>query len=300
VTMIQLIIPLLTFISVLCLGAAAITGTVARREVLQARLHGVKSGREDEIDDRPLHVRFITRLGGLVSTGTPSKNLRTQLVKAGFQGRGAIYFYMGAKMFLLSVGLVLFGLPMTIIELPLAIKALSIIGGSALLFFIPNMVLSIRSESRRAEVARHLPDVVDMLEICVSGGMGLDMAWNAVGDEVRAVSPLLADEMALTNLEMHLGEERGRAIRNMAARTGAEELDSLVALLVQAHKFGTSISDALRIYAGSMRELRSQRAEEQAEKMAVKMLFPMVVLVFPVVIIVAVGPACITLMEVLG
>jgi tight adherence protein C len=172
--------------------------------------------------------------------------------------------------------------------------------GATTLFFVPNLFLRFRCQSRRAEVTRHLSDVVDLLEICVSGGMGLDMAWNAVGDEVRAVSPLLADEMALTSLEMHLGADRGVALRHMAQRTGADQLSSLVAMLVQSERFGTKISDALQVFAASLREQRSEKAEESAEKMAVKMLFPMVVLIFPVVIIVSVGPAAITLAELFG
>jgi tight adherence protein C len=171
---------------------------------------------------------------------------------------------------------------------------------AAILFFLPNIVVSSRRNRRRAEVRRHLPDAVDLLEICVSAGMGLDMAWNHVGDEIRNVSLVLADEMALTVLEIQLGAPRTLAMRHMAERTGAEELASLVALLVQSDRFGTSIADSLRTFAVGMRETRSQRAEEQAEKTAVKLLFPLVFFIFPVMLIVMVGPAGIVLYHIMN
>jgi tight adherence protein C len=129
--------------------------------------------------------------------------------------------------------------------------------------------------------------------------MGLDMAWNHVCDEIRSVSHVLSDEMALTVLEINLGAPRTVAMRHMAERTGAEELASLVALLVQSDRFGTSVADSLRTFAVGMREQRSQRAEEQAEKTAVKLLFPLVFFIFPVMLIVMVGPAGITLYRII-
>ena len=146
----------------------------------------------------------------------------------------------------------------------------------------------------------HLPHAIDLLEICVSSGMGLEMAWNAVGDEVRRVSTILADEMALANLEMHLGADRASAMRHMAERTGAEEISSLVATLVQSERFGTKVADALRVFAESMRIERSQRAEEAAEKMAVKLLFPLILFIFPSMLIVCAGSAVIQIVQVLG
>jgi len=130
--------------------------------------------------------------------------------------------------------------------------------------------------------------------------MGIDMAWNAVSDEVRRVSTTLGDEMALTNLEMHLGAPRADAMRHMSDRTGVDDIASLVATLVQSERFGTSIADALRVFAESLREQRSQRAQEAAEKMAVKLLFPLVLCIFPAMLIVVAGPAFITIYKTIG
>jgi tight adherence protein C len=150
---------------------------------------------------------------------------------------------------------------------------------------------------RRDEIRRFLPDVVDLLEICVSSGIGLDMAWNIVSDEIHQVSQVLATAMNLSNFEIHLGASRTEAMRNMAARTGADQLSSLAAILVQSERFGTSVAVALKEFAASMREERRMNAEESAEKMAVKLIVPMVLCIFPAVIVVTIGPAAITIMQ---
>ncbi|MCX6614494.1 MAG: type II secretion system F family protein, partial [Acidobacteria bacterium] len=234
-------------------------------------------------------------------TGTfsdASPQLRAQLARAGFYGRGAIGMFFGAKMFLLLAGLGAGAMALATADMAITVKAGAILAIGAVLFFIPNLYVGLAARKRSMAINDHLPDMVDLLEVCVSGGMGLDTAWNAASEEMRSVCPVLGDEMALTNLEIHLGEDRGSAIRHMAQRTGVSELLSLVAVLVQSERFGTTISEALCVFARSMRETRSQRAEEHAEQMAVKMLFPMVVLIFPVVLIVAVGPAGIALVRI--
>ena len=288
---------LLAFISVICLGGALLAALSARSQAVRDRLLGPKGVLSDRNDfgDRPPLVRTAAKIGSMVSSKGTSSGLREQMAKAGFHDRSSVAIFLGAKMFLLVVGLVVLGILATFIKATLALRLLFAMGGATALFFVPNIFVQLRCRSRCAEIRRYLPAMVDLLEICVSGGMGLDMAWNSVGDEIRTVSSLLADEMALTNLEMHLGADRSVAVRNMAERTGADELSRLVAVLVQTQRFGTSVSEALRIFAASMRELRSQLAEESAETMSVKMLFPMILCIFPVVLIVAIGPACITL-----
>jgi hypothetical protein len=160
--------------------------------------------------------------------------------------------------------------------------------------------LGIARDRRRKNIRRHLPDAVDLIEICVSAGLGLDQSWNSVAEEIRRVCPTLADEMELTNLEISLGASRAVAMRHMAERTGAEDISSLVALLVQSERFGASIVDALRTFATTMRETWSRRAEEGAEQMAVKMLFPMVLFIFPALLIVMVGPAVLGFIQAMG
>jgi tight adherence protein C len=183
------------------------------------------------------------------------------------------------------------------LDLSLIMRVCVMFGAMAAAALLPNLYIMWRRRRRTAEVRRTLPDAIDLLEICVSSGMGLDQAWNAVCDEFRGVSPILADEMALANLEIHLGSPRADALRHMAQRTGVQDLASLVATLVQSERFGTSVSQALRTYADEMRTERSQRAEEQAEKLAVTLLFPMVLFIFPCMFIVILGPAAIKIYE---
>ncbi len=167
--------------------------------------------------------------------------------------------------------------------------------GAAAVFFLPNMVVASQRRQRTGQLRGALPDAIDLLEICVSAGMGIDAAWNTVADDIRTVSPALSEEMKLTSLEMHLGSPRLVAMRHMAQRVDVEEIESLVLVLVQSERFGTSMSEALRSFTRSMREMRSMRAQEMAEKMAVRLIFPMVLFIFPAVFTVLVGPAGIQL-----
>lgn len=295
-----ILIPFLTFVAVLCLGSAFISGSIAYRNQLRARLQSASLTLPGAGGPTSQLKGFVSKVGKRVSgkDSAESKTLRNELAQAGFNGRNAPALYMGTKILLLACGLVALGMVAVAIEAEIQVKAFVAFGGSTALFFLPNIFVRSRASQRTTRIRQHLPDAIDLLEICVSGGMGIDQAWNSVADQIRPVCPLLADEMALTNLEIHLGAERAKAMRHMADRTGSEELLSLVAVLVQSERFGTSVGDALRVFTTTMRETRSQRAEETAEKMAVKMLFPMVVLIFPVVIIVAVGPAGITIVDI--
>lgn len=126
------------------------------------------------------------------------------------------------------------------------------------------------------------------------------MAWSIVSDEIKQVSPILADAMSLTNFEINLGASRTEAMHHMADRTGAEELSSFAAILIQSERFGTSIADVLKVYADSVREQIRSQAEELAEKMAVKLIFPMVLFMFPAILIVLAGPAFISLSKTLA
>jgi len=299
------LIPFLTFIAVMAVGAAVLAARAARRRPVKARLRQLTedSGDEPALDRDEGALGGLGGLAGVTSFFAPSKpseSLKAQLARAGYHSPSASTVYLGSKMLLLIAGTLATVAAILAFELPFAVQLLIGISCGALLSFLPNFVVRVRREKRRTEIRSHLPDAVDLLEICVAAGMGLDMAWNSVADEIRGVSPTLADEMALANLEIHLGASRTEAMRNMVVRTGADELGSLVAVLVQSERFGTSIAEALRTFAASMRTSRSQKAEESAEKMAVKLLFPMVLFIFPVVLIVVAGPAGIVLVDIMG
>jgi len=293
------LVPFLTFASVIAIGGGIIAVRVARREPIKARLQ-----RDDLLASpgtKPKSMDVVQRLGSTLSGSKgASSQLKQQLIQAGYHEPGAPSIYIGSKLLLLAAGFGASASTLLPLPIPLHYKVLGIAMASVLLSFLPNFYVSVRRSKRRLDVQIHLADAVDLLEICVSSGMGLDMAWNSVSDEVRRVSTTLADEMALTNLEIHLGAQRAQAMRNMAYRTGAEEISSLVATIVQSDRFGTSIADALRVFATSMREQRSQKAEEAAEKMAVMLLFPMVLCIFPAMLIVVAAPSVITFFKTVG
>lgn len=300
--MTETLYPILIFLAVMGVGTAVILIAARRRRSMKPRLAADESAMIAETpEDRTSGMgRLVAGVGNATSLGRVSARLQQQLTRAGYYKDNAATTYLGAKIVLLCVGVV--GGVAIVINLDLAVwsKAYIVCTVAAVLFFAPNFILRMRRSKRELSVRSQLPNSVDLLEVCVSAGMGLDQAWSAVSEEIRQVSPTLADEMALANLEVRLGAMRTEAMRNMAKRTGAQELNAMVALLVQSDRFGTSIADALRTFATSMRETRSMNAEERAERMAVKLLIPLVLFIFPVMLVVMAGPAAITLVKMLG
>lgn len=288
----EALIAFLVFLVVMAIGGAIVLAIGRRKNPLEQRLDELEDSKEQEEEqaDKSLLVRSLSFIGRLVS-GNPSRDLQETLAREGYHDRSASAIYLAIKVLLCLGGIAGIVIVLFPLELNLGIKVLASLGGGAILSFLPNYFLRLRRLKRAEEVRCHLPDAIDLLEVCVSAGMGLEMAWNSVADEVRRVSSTLADEMALTNLEIQLGATRADAMRHMADRTASSELSSLVATLVQCERFGTSIATALRTFAGSIRVARSQRAEESAEKMAIKLLFPMIMFIFPAMLIVLAGPA---------
>jgi tight adherence protein C len=289
----ELTVGILTFLSVILIGGALLVVRAGRRRALESRLYGggtvsagfASSGTQTRLAEALEHV------GRAVSTKAPASDLRLKLAHAGYFDPNAPTIFIGAQLMLVVLAIPLGGIVALATRLSLLPALCVVVTVVAIFAYLPNVFVSARKSQRRMEVRQQLPDAIDLLEICVSSGMGLDMAWNAVADEFRGVSSILADEMSLCTLEIHLGAPRAVALRNMAERTGVEDISSLVATLVQSERFGTSISQALRIYADAMRTERSQRAEEAAEKLTIKLLFPMVVFIFPVLFLVILGPA---------
>jgi tight adherence protein C len=299
--MYEIAIPALAFVGVVGIGGAVLIARASTRRTLRARIHGSSSaGGHMAAGGGMDFMGAIEQVGRAVANDQAPGALREKLVQAGYHGINAPTIYVGAQLLLLLVGLALAAPLVLALDLSLLLRGCLGFAVVAVLALLPNLYISLQQRARRAEVRLHLPDAIDLLEICVASGMGLDMAWNAVAGELRSVSPPLADEMALANLEIHLGVPRAHALRHMASRTGVYEISSLVATLVQSERFGTSIGQALRVYADSLRAERSQRAEEAAEKLMVKLLLPMLVFIFPVLFIVILGPAGIKIMTMFG
>jgi tight adherence protein C len=292
----------LTFVTIAALGGAAMLYNSFRRNRIKSRLSTVEEQLgADQIDPAtPWRLWLLAGLGAMVSIGPPSQALREKLTRAGFYAKWVPQVFLGTKIMLLIIALPI--TPVLAMYTGLSGPVCLLIGIFSLLvvFMAPDLIVSSRKKARRMSVRQHLPNVVDLLEVCVSAGIGMDLAWNMVGDEIRRVCPILADEMALTNLEIHLGAPQTDAMRNLAKRTGVREIGRLVAVLVQSERFGTSIADTLRTFATTMRENRSALAEEAAERAAVAMLLPMILFIFPAVFVVVAGPAGIILAKMLA
>lgn len=298
----QILVFALTFTAIASLGVAGVLYRSFRRSRIRSRLITVEGQLgSDHVDPAtPWQLWLISAIGAIVSIGPTSQALREKLTHAGFHAKWAPHVFLGAKILLLLIALPITPLLMIYVGLSGSISLL--VGLLVLLavFLAPDMVIASRQKARRMSIRHHLPDAIDLLEVCVSAGIGLDLAWNMVGDEIHRVCPTLADEMALTNLEIHLGAPQMAAMRNLAKRTGVQEIARLVAVLGQSERFGTSIAEALRTFAATMREGRSARAEEAAERMSVAMLLPMVLFIFPAVFVVVAGPAGITLAKIIS
>lgn len=253
------------------------------------------------VKDR-LMIRVTTALGPVASYVLPQKeierdNMTRQLGRAGFRSPQALQLFYATKTFLIVALplLVLIGsrwLPN--IENRSAFMYAMFASGVGLL--APNIVLRKLVDRRIKGLRNAFPDALDLLVVCVEAGLGLGPAIQRVADELDVSHPELAFELSTVNAEIRAGMPREQALRRLADRTGLPDIKGLVGLLVQTMRFGTSVSDALRVYSEEFRDKRMQRAEEQAAKMGTKLIFPLVFCMFPVFFIVAIGPAVLRIM----
>ncbi len=165
------------------------------------------------------------------------------------------------------------------------------------MFFLPEIVLWFITKSRKDNIFFGLPDALDLMVVCVEAGLGLDQAMRKVSEEMQKTYRIIAEEFSLCNLQLQMGRARGDVLHDLGARTGVDDLKQLAAILIQADKFGSSVGQALRVQSDSMRTRRRQLAEEKAAKTAVKLIFPLVLFIFPGIFIVLVGPAAITMIN---
>lgn len=226
---------------------------------------------------------------------------RRQLINAGYRSAKASMLFIGAKLLLAVVTAFLMAMiPAKVLGFP-SVSNLTFyyVLAAACGYYAPVMWLRRAIAVRKDALQRAIPDALDLMVVCVEAGLGLDQAIGRVGEEVMRTHPELSDELNVLALELRTGVSRQEALRNLAHRTDLEEVRNLVALLVQTDRFGTSIGQALRVHADSMRTTRRLRAEELAAKLPVKLLFPLIFFIFPSMFIVLIGPACIKMIRVL-
>ncbi|CAJ0795095.1 hypothetical protein LMG7141_03042 [Ralstonia condita] len=237
----------------------------------------------------------------LPKEGWDSSQLRVRFMNAGWRQPWAPSLYFGVKT-TLAIALPLLGLMVLGArpehhsqELIFAILGLL----SAIGYYLPNAVLARRIETRKRAVFEEFPDMLDLLTVCVEAGLGLDAAMMRVADELALRCPVMAEEMELTLLELRSGFSKEKALTNLALRTGVEDVDRFASMLIQADRFGTSLADSLRVLSDMLRTKRRMLAEEQAAKIALKLLFPLIFFIFPTLLLVLLGPAFIQIYRVL-
>jgi tight adherence protein C len=277
-------------------GAMAFAGggssTIERRlsDLTGARM---KPRREEAGYERM--VESLKRIGNAVPH-SPSElgKLQRKLITAGYRGHEAIAVFFGIR---LGVALLFFAVFATpILMRPNFAFALA---GCGLGYLLPGMALGRLAGKRQHRIRMGMPDALDLLVVSVEAGLGLDQAIQRVGEEIAFAHADLSDELRLVNLELRAGKGRTDALRALAERSGVDDLSSLVAMLVQTDRFGTSVAQSLRVHADTMRTKRRQRAEEAAAKTGVKMVFPLVFCIFPAMWVVTIGPAAIKFVQVL-
>ncbi len=225
--------------------------------------------------------------------------IRQRLIQAGFPNPSSVAFYLAARAGLPAVlGGGAFLLLPTFGKSWLFTLLTSIYCG-AMGYVLPSLYLGQRIRGRQKEMQRALPDALDLLVVSVEAGLGLNQALVRVSEEIYRISAVLSEQLALVNLEIRAGTPREEALRNLADRTGLADISSLVGMLIQTDRFGTSVAQALRVHADTMRTKRRQRAEEAAAKTTIKLIFPLVFCVFPALFVVILGPAIIEIFHAL-
>lgn len=243
---------------------------------------------------------LILKLGERVEHGELDlEGWGRRLVQAGFWNPEAVRIFFGIRV-ASTGGLIFTGLVAGVLVdarlLATLVLALSL---GVLGWLTPNWYVLRRRRMRRAQIHSALADALDLLVACVEAGMGLNQALVRVAEEIRNVCQPLSEEFSMVNLEIRAGTPRDRALRNLAERTGIDDVEALISTLIQTERFGTSVGRALRIQAGTLREKRRQRAEEAAAKTTIKIIFPLVLFVFPALFVVILGPAVIQVVRAL-
>ncbi|HXG88814.1 MAG TPA: type II secretion system F family protein [Vicinamibacterales bacterium] len=295
-----LLLPLLAFaFASLLIAAAAMAYSSGHAVTLEQRLvelGGARSKAPAADGGFDKVVDTLKRVGNALPRSTAEMGkLRTKLVRAGYRGHEAVAVFFGIRLAFALLCFWIFATPMFM--RPNMAMALA---GCGLGYLLPGMALGRMAGRRQHRIRMGLADALDLLVVSVEAGLGLDQAIQRVGEEIAFAHQDLSDELRLVNLELRAGKGRTDSLRGLAERTGVDDLASLVAMLVQTDRFGTSVAQSLRVHSETLRTKRRQRAEEAAAKTGVKMVFPLVFCIFPAIFVVTIGPAAIKFVQVLG
>jgi tight adherence protein C len=306
-----LLISLLVFFMMLLLGWGAYSFSQSQQQKFEwgARVNGESSrgsqGKDPAKKNDTLRQSLMYLLERLGQVSKPKdqaqvSRIREKLVNAGYRNSRAPIIFLGSRIFLAVV----FGVSFLVLgteatremSSPYAFPGILVLC-MILGFYGPQLWLNSSVEKRKERLVDGFPDALDLMVVCVEAGLGLDQAMNRVGQEIMMGHKDLGQEFALLNLELRAGLSREQALRNLVQRTDLEDIRSLVALLIQTDRFGTSVGLALRVHSDSMRMTRRMKAEEKAAQLAVKLMIPLILFIFPCLMVVIGGPGAIRLMQ---
>lgn len=224
--------------------------------------------------------------------GWEKSPLRIRFMNAGFRGESVPMIYFAIKT-LLAIAAPLLLWPILLLSvktLGTNVMLFYLLAASAIGFYLPNVVLRRMMEARQLEIFESFPDALDLMTVCIEAGLAIDAAIARVADEMVHSAPVMSEELHLVTLELRAGNGKENAFRNLAMRTGVEDVETLVSMLIQTERFGTSMADSLRVHSENLRTKRRQRAEEAAAKISLKLLFPLIFCIFPALMLVLLGP----------
>lgn len=295
-----LLVSLALFILVMLIVTLVGLKVWVRPKEAMERVAGVAVEQREHASPHPSLAfhEVLQKLGNMLPASPKDVTMmQRRLIRAGFRSQHALRTLYGAKL-ALGVGLPIL-LAFVVLRSDLATdnKVIAIAGAAIAGFFGPNEYVKMASRKRQREVHRGLPNALDLLVVCVESGLGLDQAVLQVSRELDKVHPEISEEFGLVTLELKAGKRRVEALRNLAERTAVEELKKLVAVLIQADRFGTSVAQSLRGHADFMRVQTRQQAEEKAAKLGVKLVFPIFFCILPALFVVTVGPVAVKIMR---
>lgn len=295
----------LTGAAVFCLGLALVGFFQNANDPLRRRLSTAVGQQVGGVGRKPKKQRDFMRVINPVARyvlpqdGEERTRVHDRLVHAGFRSEKALPYFYGLKALLaLSLPAVAFIAASWMPSWSIGVVFFMMFFAAFVGVTLPNIVLEKIKLNRLKKLRNGFPDALDLLVVCVEAGLGLGPAIDRVARDLDVSHPELAEELNLVNVEMRAGVERPAALKNLAARSGLDDIRGLVGLLVQTMRFGTSVADALRVYSEEFRDKRMQKAEEAAAKIGTKLIFPLVTCLFPSFFIVAVGPAALRMIVV--
>ena len=254
-------------------------------------------------ENNPMTVmaeRVVEPLNRMVPiSAIEAKKLEKQLLQAGYSSPDATAAFRAIQIGLFLAIPIVVATICFILDQPLLTFVVWGVIGAAFGYYLPRYVLRKKTTRRQRQITWGLADAMDLMVVAVEAGLSLNASINRVSEELKVLHKELHQELDLVNLEIRVGRSREEALRNLAERTGVDDIRSFVALLIQADRYGSSIAKAVRIFADSLRTKRRQRAEQASQKAALKLLFPLTMFLFPVILLVVLGPAVLNLMDVL-